>query len=357
MSTERQRARCRDRLDRLSGSACDIDELRLEAIVELQRTIGFGRWSTLLMDPDTLALNRAIGHQDRDFYTRLPDLVVLDARLDDVNNSGVLARSRDRVGVLSAATGGDLARSRRWRQHYAHYGMGDELRAVLADERGCWGTVQVFRDNDDPTYDPEDAQLLRDVGPMIARALRRGAVAPADPERATPTETGVVLLGDDLRPHGVTDPGRAWLEVLDPARMPYTDRIPAPVWSVAGRLLAAEHGEDPQRPARARVRAADGRWAVLEAARLTGAGGGIAVTIRPAAVDDLLDVVCRAHGLSARERQLVALLADGLDTRAIAARLFISRHTVQDHCKSIFEKTGVRSRRELVSGVLAGPSP
>jgi len=102
-----------------------------------------------------------------------------------------------------------------------------------------------------------------------------------------------------------------------------------------------------------RARTADGRWAVIEAARLEGPGQGIAVSIRPAGVEDVLGLLSRASGLTPRERELVALLVEGLDTRELAGRLFISRHTVQDHLKSVFAKVGVRSRRELVSGVFA----
>ena len=101
------------------------------------------------------------------------------------------------------------------------------------------------------------------------------------------------------------------------------------------------------------MRAGDGGWAVVEAARVDGGASAIAVTFRSAAPEEVLALVARAHGLSARERELVALLVEGLDTREIADRLFISRYTVQDHLKSVFEKVGVRSRRELVSGVLA----
>jgi DNA-binding CsgD family transcriptional regulator len=60
-----------------------------------------------------------------------------------------------------------------------------------------------------------------------------------------------------------------------------------------------------------------------------------------------------ASSLTPRERQLVSLLLEGLDTRELVARLFISRHTVQDHLKSISQKLGVCSRRELVSNVFA----
>jgi DNA-binding CsgD family transcriptional regulator len=125
------------------------------------------------------------------------------------------------------------------------------------------------------------------------------------------------------------------------------------VWSVVGRLLAGERGADPQRQARVRTRTADGRWALIEAARIDGGAGGVAVSVRAAGAEDVLGLVSRAAGPTRRECELVALLLEGLDTRELAARLVISPHTVQDHLKSVFTKLGVRSRRELVSTVFS----
>jgi two-component system nitrate/nitrite response regulator NarL len=52
--------------------------------------------------------------------------------------------------------------------------------------------------------------------------------------------------------------------------------------------------------------------------------------------------------LTDRERQVIALIAEGLKNRQIADRLFISHVTVTHHLSSIYGKLGVSDRLELV---------
>jgi DNA-binding CsgD family transcriptional regulator len=62
-----------------------------------------------------------------------------------------------------------------------------------------------------------------------------------------------------------------------------------------------------------------------------------------------LESFCARHNLSPREEDVVRLLLEGLNTPAMADRLNISLHTVRDHLKRLYRKTGVRSRSELLS--------
>jgi len=59
--------------------------------------------------------------------------------------------------------------------------------------------------------------------------------------------------------------------------------------------------------------------------------------------------------LTNREREILALLADGLGNKQIAARLGISSNTVKTHLELLFERLGVSSRAEAVAvGVRRG---
>ena len=59
--------------------------------------------------------------------------------------------------------------------------------------------------------------------------------------------------------------------------------------------------------------------------------------------------------LSRREQEILALLADGLVNKQIAARLGISTNTVKTHLELLFEKLGVATRAEAVAtGVKRG---
>jgi DNA-binding CsgD family transcriptional regulator len=56
--------------------------------------------------------------------------------------------------------------------------------------------------------------------------------------------------------------------------------------------------------------------------------------------------------LTDTERSVASLVAEGLTNRQIAERVFISRHTVDFHLRSIFRKVGVASRVELARQVI-----
>lgn len=60
-------------------------------------------------------------------------------------------------------------------------------------------------------------------------------------------------------------------------------------------------------------------------------------------------------GLTLRESEVAALLADGMSNREIAIALWISENTVKTHLKAIFQKTAVTSRTQAMVRISGGP--
>ena len=93
-------------------------------------------------------------------------------------------------------------------------------------------------------------------------------------------------------------------------------------------------------------------WLVIHAAPLRGADEDtIALVIEPAKASEVAPIIVEAYGLTARELDVTRLVARGLKTADIAARLHLSAHTVRDHLKAIFEKVGVHNRKDLMGHV------
>jgi DNA-binding CsgD family transcriptional regulator len=81
-------------------------------------------------------------------------------------------------------------------------------------------------------------------------------------------------------------------------------------------------------------------------------GRSSAVIVEEAPAAEVAPLVMVAYGLTPRERAVTGLVCQGRSTRQIAERLHLTTDTVQDHLKSVFDRTGVHSRGELVATIL-----
>jgi DNA-binding NarL/FixJ family response regulator len=107
-----------------------------------------------------------------------------------------------------------------------------------------------------------------------------------------------------------------------------------------------------------RVRTRSGGWLLVHATHLHGTvDDDIAVIIELAHPSRNAPLILSSLGLTPREAEIARLVLRGASTKAICAELHLSMYTVKDHLKSIFDKTGVRSRRDLVAQILTGRVP
>ncbi len=310
----------------------------IDESVEVLRTAlphDAGCWHTI--DPATLV---ETGFRLVDMPDTKPEVAEFAYLAGDFNAFPKLAQGRRHSGILSEATGGRLERSPRYRELLGPNGITGELRTSLVANGSCWGCFAFFRE---APYDFTDDE--RDFAHELASLLGRGFGAAGVRARASSELAalwpGLILL-DDGWVEAITPAARRWLRELD---VMAGDELPFVVRTVAERVRGKNEETS------ATVLGGSGGWVQVVGSPATGAPGRVAVILQAATRASIAPLISAAYGLTMRERELVDLVLDGQATAEIAATLFISRHTVQEHLKSIFAKTGVRSRRELVARV------
>ncbi len=345
----RSSARLLEAVRQVCVSTVDGRELRARVIDLIAREMPVDAYAFVLTDPETsVGIDPVASIPDLD---ELPRVIALKyttpshrwTSLDDVVT----------LASLPVAARGP------WHDYVLAHGFRDVASMALRDRYGCWGFIDLWSTRS--LYAERDLALLRDLKAVLTAAVRRcqgstfaasasdGAVGDDTPEESP----AVVLLEASPEPGlvitGSTPGAWVWLSRLLP-RGSGPAPAPAAVLNVAAQRLACEAGVDDS-PALARVHVGAGVWLRLRASRIA-PSGQLVVTIEHATPADRVEVFARAHGLSPRERELLDLLARGVDTADAATHLFITPNTVQDHLKSVFTKAGVHSRRELVGRLL-----
>jgi DNA-binding CsgD family transcriptional regulator len=328
-------------------SGLDVDALRAAVLPQLRKAVPVDALWWAAADPATLLFTSSYREElpeesgryfvDNEFLHR------------DVNKWTDLARDPDGVRTLMQATEGEPSKSDRYRDLFEPMGLADELRAVLRVRGTCWGYVCLHREAAESTFSPAEAQFVKRIAPHLAEGIRLGLLRQACDLEPAASGPGLVLLTVDGAVVGMNDAASQWLADLGGGAD--GSDLPVEIRAVATRLRQLDDAE-PVMP-RLQVRTRSGRWAVLHASWMSALiGDVIAVIVEEAAAADVAPIIMAAYGLTERERATTTLVCQGLSTRRIAAAMHLSPDTVQDHLKSIFDKTGVHSRGELVATVL-----
>ncbi len=200
---------------------------------------------------------------------------------------------------------------------------------------GPWALVSLL----DAPAGPRPDTILSRLDPGMATVL------PVNRGLAGYAEAVVAGLGGD---------GEKAVSLVTEAERMLTDQPAFGLWRQLCRRLAAEAAladgwGDPVRWLRECLAAFDAgghRHAATACRVLLGRAGA---TVPRRSGDAVAPPDLAALGVTAREADVLRLVADGLTNREIAERLFLSPRTVEKHVERLLAKTGVQNRSQLVA--------
>ncbi len=344
------RERVRGDIVRLVHRSLGVHEFSRSVTRILGRAVPFEGTCLLTVDPASLLPTGEVVDNALP-ATATVRLTEIELREPDFNKFAALARGQRPAASLSDVTAGHLDRSLRQRELRRPSGFEDELRVVLSSATGTWGALTLLREAERPHFTPTEVGFMASLAAPLADGLRRSMLFGDAAADGTDSDAGLLVLTADNTVEVANRAADRWLDELGAGDRPGA-QLPLVVHTVAGhtRRAATGDGERGTGVARARVRTTAGRWLIVRGSLLgDGPGAQVAILLEAARPPELAPLIADAYGLTERERLVTELVAQGFSTNDIAGRLHLSAYTVQDHLKTIFEKSGTGSRGELVA--------
>jgi DNA-binding CsgD family transcriptional regulator len=344
-----------DEIGRISAEGLGLASFRTEGLRSLRSSVPIDAAFFAAVDPTTLLFTSALVEDPLASVTA--QFLDNEYGRDDVNKFAWLASSADNVGSLDGATGCDRMASARYREVLAPLGLGDEIRVALAVGGLCWGVLCLHRSAASKGFDVAEVDLVRRVAPDLARGLRRSiTLYPATPNAPT-AGPGIIILDPELAIVSLNPAAETLLADIVDADWPAHLDLPVTVYAAAAAagLAADQRDEIAPQPA-TRLRRGCGDWITVNVSPLRGGEGGqIAVILDSADTRHVSSLILAAHGLTAAQSRVVALVLQGRSTPFIVKELQISTNTLQEHLHAVFDKFGIGSRRELVTALSGHP--
>lgn len=330
--------RARRRVTEACRSAATPRELLANLQAFLQRDVPADRWCAMTLDPATTLPTGGIHeHGVSDQYAAR--MLELEFSEDDVIPLTELARGRNAVQTLARATQGRNDTSARYREVLEPDGLGYEMRAVFRDGQGPWAALILFRERGGRDFAAAEIALVSGIAEQVTSALRRVLLL-SEIEAQTSAEAPALLLVQAdarLTVRHTSATAAYWLEQIEDGT---AGELPYALFSLAQRARSSGH-------AVARLRTRTGRWMTAHAECM--AGSEVSLILQPSRPYEIAQLLCAAYALTPRECEVARLVAAGCSNPEIAKLLFLSRYTVEDHLKRLYEKLGVNSRSGLVA--------
>lgn len=260
----------------------------------------------------------------------------------------------DFVMTYGLPTDSSRIREKRWRgsgarQVLGRAGLHQSMESPIGSAGRVVGSINFARQSRSVAFERETLSLAGAIGEQVSLAIERAVRHEAVMTRMTVLESALEQMQHGLV---IADPAGSITWVSDVAVEPLSRRVTGgrTVREVLEELLVAFCAEH-RRALTTTLRGPGSSRIILKCHRVPGREN-VMVEVHDAGAPEKSGLPAW-DVLSPREQEIATLVSQGLSTREIAEKAFVTQNTVKQHLKRIFAKTDVHNRAELIQLIWA----